>query len=238
MCIRDRSPDAPKTSNETQEICKLTGGETVESGWTGKDTGSNSCNSCFCTNGALGCTKMACRALKANSNSKPSSTPQITPTSEPLAITNTPDVQHTDIPTSVPTATSVPTSFEWPNPPTGQAELMLSSTSGSVDDEVTAIGRGFTNTGYVVIWIDGDDDGQIDDWEYVFATDIKATERAFSHIFIVDSNFQGTSHINAMGGDGNAVNPAMNPTFNVSGPYATAVQHNATDPIAAAVPTL
>ena len=44
--------ETPKTSSEPQEICKLTGGETVESGWTGKDTANNSCNSCFCRNGA------------------------------------------------------------------------------------------------------------------------------------------------------------------------------------------
>ena len=49
-----------KTPSTTQAVCKLTGGEPVESGWTGKDTGNNSCNSCFCMNGALGCTKMAC----------------------------------------------------------------------------------------------------------------------------------------------------------------------------------
>ena len=29
------STETPKTSNEPQEICKLTGGETVKSGWTG-----------------------------------------------------------------------------------------------------------------------------------------------------------------------------------------------------------
>ena len=45
--------------------CTLTGGETVESGWRGKDTGSNYCNNCFCTNGMLGCTKMGCR-IKQN----------------------------------------------------------------------------------------------------------------------------------------------------------------------------
>ena len=80
------SVTAPDTSNQIQQIqkvCKLTGGETVESGWTGKDTGDNSCNSCFCTNGALGCTKMACPALKVNSDLTPVPTPQITPTSKP-----------------------------------------------------------------------------------------------------------------------------------------------------------
>ncbi|SVA98635.1 uncharacterized protein METZ01_LOCUS151489, partial [marine metagenome] len=51
-----------KVSSTTQAACKLTGGETVESGWTGEDTGNNYCNSCFCTNGVLGCTKMGCPA--------------------------------------------------------------------------------------------------------------------------------------------------------------------------------
>ena len=46
------SAQLPKTSNETHEVCKLTGGGTVESGWTGKDTANSSCNSCFCRNGA------------------------------------------------------------------------------------------------------------------------------------------------------------------------------------------
>ena len=42
--------------------CKLTGGEIVEAGWAGKDTGENFCNQCRCMNGNLGCTKMACQA--------------------------------------------------------------------------------------------------------------------------------------------------------------------------------
>ena len=43
--------------------CILSGGKTVESGWSGKGTGDNYCNDCFCSNGALGCTKMLCRVL-------------------------------------------------------------------------------------------------------------------------------------------------------------------------------
>ena len=43
--------------------CTLSGGKTVESGWSGKGTGDNYCNDCFCSNGALGCTKMLCRVL-------------------------------------------------------------------------------------------------------------------------------------------------------------------------------
>ena len=40
--------------------CVLTGGEVVEDGWSGKDTGSNSCNQCRCMKAGLACTKMAC----------------------------------------------------------------------------------------------------------------------------------------------------------------------------------
>ena len=43
--------------------CILSGGKTVESGWSGKGTGDNYCNDCFCSNGALGCTKMLCRVV-------------------------------------------------------------------------------------------------------------------------------------------------------------------------------
>ena len=109
---------APETKapSTTQAACKLTGGETVESGWKGEDTGDNSCNSCFCTNGTLGCTKMACPALEVSSDSKPILTPPVAATREPLAITNTPDVLPTDTPTSVPTATSLPTPTPRPIP--------------------------------------------------------------------------------------------------------------------------
>ena len=46
--------------NEKLKSCKLSGGELVDDGWIGKDTGSNYCNQCKCMNGALACTKMAC----------------------------------------------------------------------------------------------------------------------------------------------------------------------------------
>ena len=52
----------PNPPDVTQRACKLTGGDTVQSGWIGKDTGNNYCNSCFCTNGVLGCTKIGCPA--------------------------------------------------------------------------------------------------------------------------------------------------------------------------------
>lgn len=48
-------------AESVQQQCVLSGGEIVDSGWTGQDTGDNHCNSCFCNgNGVLGCTKMAC----------------------------------------------------------------------------------------------------------------------------------------------------------------------------------
>ena len=40
--------------------CVLTGGELVPDGWSGNDTGSNFCNSCFCNGDVLGCTLMLC----------------------------------------------------------------------------------------------------------------------------------------------------------------------------------
>lgn len=40
------------TCKPEKSTCTLTGGEIVEEGWSGKDTGSNSCNTCRC--GALG----------------------------------------------------------------------------------------------------------------------------------------------------------------------------------------
>ena len=51
------------TNVRDQKKCILSGGKTVESGWSGKGTGDNYCNDCFCSNGALGCTKMLCRVL-------------------------------------------------------------------------------------------------------------------------------------------------------------------------------
>ena len=90
------SAQEAKTPNTTQAACKLTGGETVESGWTGKDTGDNSCNSCFCTNGVLGCTEMACPAHQVSSDSKPTPTPLPTSTTKPtLRVTATPQLPAT-----------------------------------------------------------------------------------------------------------------------------------------------
>ena len=60
----DGSNAARCDETNSNNTCTLTGGEVVQDGWSGKDTGSNFCNQCFCTGGALGCTKMACPAMK------------------------------------------------------------------------------------------------------------------------------------------------------------------------------
>ena len=56
-------PAAQPSPAATKKRCTLSGGETVESGWSGEDTGDNYCNNCFCSNGGLGCTKMLCHVL-------------------------------------------------------------------------------------------------------------------------------------------------------------------------------
>ena len=53
----------PKIQSGKNKQCILSGGESVNFGWVGKDTGDNFCNNCFCNiNGALACTKMACQS--------------------------------------------------------------------------------------------------------------------------------------------------------------------------------
>ena len=49
---------------EEAATCTLTGGEVVQKGWSGKDTGSNHCNQCRCMGPGLACTKMACHSIK------------------------------------------------------------------------------------------------------------------------------------------------------------------------------
>ena len=43
--------------------CTLTGGETVNDGWSGNDTGSNACNGCSCSAGSLSCDDAVCCTL-------------------------------------------------------------------------------------------------------------------------------------------------------------------------------
>ena len=63
-------PSQPSTA-VTGKRCTLSGGETVESGWSGKDTGDNYCNNCFCSNGVLGCTEMPCGVFIPTSSPEP-----------------------------------------------------------------------------------------------------------------------------------------------------------------------
>ena len=61
--IFKEAPSEPAIFNPaygTQQSCQLAGGETVQNRWTGKDTGNNYCNHCFCANGVLRCTKIGC----------------------------------------------------------------------------------------------------------------------------------------------------------------------------------
>ena len=132
------SAPEPKTPSTTQALCKLTGGEMVQSGWAGKDTGNNSCNSCFCTDGVLGCTKMACPALGINAGSKPVPTPETTPINKPPVSTNMPEPTPTDTPTSRPLPTPTPT----PEPVT-----VVSGISGFTLESFTI------ETGTTIKWI-------------------------------------------------------------------------------------
>jgi len=80
--ITDVKVDAEslKTTNvRDPKKCILSGGKTVESGWSGKGTGDNYCNDCFCSNGALGCTKMLCRVLpnRESNTSLPTDIPSV-----------------------------------------------------------------------------------------------------------------------------------------------------------------
>ena len=45
---------------ESGGTCTLAGGEVVQNGWSGKDTGYNFCNQCRCMDGGLACTKKGC----------------------------------------------------------------------------------------------------------------------------------------------------------------------------------
>ena len=82
------SDESFKTTNvKDAKRCVLSGGGTVESGWSGNDTGDNHCNNCFCSNGALGCTKMACRVLIPTSGPEPrTSVPAGKPSAGPTSV--------------------------------------------------------------------------------------------------------------------------------------------------------
>ena len=57
-------PTPAKDEIDESATCALNGGEFVQKGWSGKDTGVNYCNQCMCLNVGLACTKMACPPVK------------------------------------------------------------------------------------------------------------------------------------------------------------------------------
>jgi len=76
----------PPAGIEEGAVCTLAGEEVVEKGWSGKDTGSNSCNQCRCLSAGLACTKMACPLanLPATLTPTPIPTDASTPTAQPV----------------------------------------------------------------------------------------------------------------------------------------------------------
>jgi hypothetical protein len=59
--ISQQSSSAKKLEKQPPgKSCTLADGEIVDDGWRGKGTGNNYCNNCFCSDGMLGCTEMAC----------------------------------------------------------------------------------------------------------------------------------------------------------------------------------
>ena len=73
LCFLDCSNigDNPQIENKTNQnqinkTCKLPSGQTVEDGFSGKDSGNNYCNYCDCSNGEYRCTEMFCNLDKAD----------------------------------------------------------------------------------------------------------------------------------------------------------------------------
>ena len=58
-CLNDEDGDGICDELELLD-CSLSNGQTVQSGWSGFDAGLNYCNSCFCEDGILSCTELAC----------------------------------------------------------------------------------------------------------------------------------------------------------------------------------
>ena len=99
-------PTVTPAADELEEdvTCTLKGGEVVQKGWSGKDTGSNYCNQCMCLNAGLACTKMACPSVKSPATPAP-----VPPTTAPAPLS-------TGTSTPVPTATPTPTPTLIPTP--------------------------------------------------------------------------------------------------------------------------
>ena len=58
-CLNDTDGDGICDELELLD-CSLSNGQIVQSGWSGFDNGLNYCNSCFCEDGILSCTEIAC----------------------------------------------------------------------------------------------------------------------------------------------------------------------------------
>ena len=100
-------PTVTPAEDEIEEgvTCTLNGGEVVQKGWSGKDTGANYCNQCMCLNVGLACTKMACRPVKLPATPTSIATPTATPVTPTATATAT---QVPPTPTATPTPTHVP----------------------------------------------------------------------------------------------------------------------------------
>ena len=88
------TPTIMPEATKEKSTCNLTGGELVEEGWTGKDTGSNFCNQCICMKVGLACTRMACFLPDLPTKD---STPTIAPTPA-STLTPKPVIENPDIP--------------------------------------------------------------------------------------------------------------------------------------------
>ena len=66
--IKKDNPQIENKTNQNQinKTCKLPSGQTVEDGFSGKDSGNNYCNYCDCSNGEYRCTEMFCNLDKAD----------------------------------------------------------------------------------------------------------------------------------------------------------------------------
>ena len=65
-CAMNSSDCSGVGDTSVGDNCTLTGGEVVTDGWSGKDTGTNWCNSCSCGQGMLACTEIGCIDPDAN----------------------------------------------------------------------------------------------------------------------------------------------------------------------------
>ena len=99
-------PTVTPAADELEEdvTCTLKAGEVVQKGWSGKDTGSNSCNQCRCLSAGLACTKVACPSVKSPATPAP-----VPPTTAPAPLSE-------GTSTPVPTATPTPTPTLIPTP--------------------------------------------------------------------------------------------------------------------------